>query len=263
MSLWPLLHSSPKGLKVDADNLCRVSSHHLNAVVCHPYVIGSIPVLIVPTSPAYITRFIVAVVVYTFKSHTVRSFAHICKEIFKRKPSFADIYSPPTISMIGDVVFIKAPRLHISPCAVRWGVTTRPCSSVFLRSSSHGDMATGVRTEFSPATGDKCRNSIEGFPTLLASAVNSLCRMGFCFSRTGTRTKYPRSSRCRGWSYLPHKRSAAYKTGTRNLRHSITSIMVYNHCRELGNKVIEVLLSAAKPIREDAAYHNKLRLSTT
>ena len=64
--------------------------------------------LLFQCSPATVFGFVVAVVVDTIESETGRSFAHVGKEILKRKPAFTDSDSAAAVVGITALLAIAA-----------------------------------------------------------------------------------------------------------------------------------------------------------
>jgi len=66
--------------------------------------------LLFRSGPPAIVRLIVAVIVDSVESHSVRSFSHVSKKILKLEPSFANRYSFFNIMTAFDSVLHRIPR---------------------------------------------------------------------------------------------------------------------------------------------------------
>jgi hypothetical protein len=84
---------------------------------------SSIPIVFRYGSPATIARRISAIVVDAINlMFGARSFAHICKKVFKGiAPSFTNPDATPTVIFILWALVVVAPVLHANPDAKFWG----------------------------------------------------------------------------------------------------------------------------------------------
>lgn len=90
-----------------------------------PAIVG----LIFSGSPYAISRFIVSVIIESFKSESVRSIAHICVKVFKRFPALCNTYASSAIICKTFNIRIFAAINHCSPSYIYKTFTHTVCSS--------------------------------------------------------------------------------------------------------------------------------------
>lgn len=88
--------------------------------VPEPFVSAVIPRLRFVGCPAAISRLIVPIVVNSVKRCVLWSFPHVFEKVFKDLPSFANLYSSPTVPMETGRFFIVAATFHGCPTSVSW-----------------------------------------------------------------------------------------------------------------------------------------------
>ena len=91
--------------------------------------------------PPAITGFIISIGLNSVKGHIFGPLTHVFKKVFKIFPSFANIYSPSTISMITVMIWIIAPLTHtfprcISTCSFIINRVTMFCRGLFMKASA-------------------------------------------------------------------------------------------------------------------------------
>ena len=97
--------------------------------------------LLLRCCPTAVSGFVVAIIVNAIESEAGRLFAHVSKEIFKRKPAFADGDTAAAVIDITALLTVAASGQHPVPANVRWAWSVLPVlppmMSVFCLSLMH------------------------------------------------------------------------------------------------------------------------------
>lgn len=102
-----------------------MASDGLDLTTPLPAVVG----LLLPGGPAAVLRAVRSVVVYPVNTGTGRARAHVCVEVGKVVPPFADVYAPAAVAVVGRVGVGPAAAPHLGPDDVN-GVAPETMPSV-------------------------------------------------------------------------------------------------------------------------------------
>lgn len=193
----------------------------------------------VSRGPSAIFRAVIPVVVDAIKRVLVRrALTHVVKERLEAiSPSFAYRDSASAISRPIWTPLLMAPLHHRMISMIFRGFLDKPRVAVFNAAIGIPAPAGFGLTDFQVVRVD--HGSVSA--GTLAEKLNPVPVL--LFRRNAMQDREP-------------AKRLARKIVKFTPSHTVTSIMVSNHCEMLGNKVIDVLSSAAKPIRASKLYHS-------
>lgn len=234
---------------IDSSKLSGFCKRHSSPKISDKTVAALIDVLLKNGSPAAVIRLIVTVVINAVNGQTVARLTHIFQEVFKHKPTLTDGYSSAAVVVKGRVRTAQASRLHVTPCFISLGFDSATCFTVSSVRNGNSIVGTFGRTMSPPSNFDTAwdREELSSAPLTRGFAPCSIGKSATGFGAVRT------------YSFIEFVGSCfeyATALGARviNYRHISPQSSVSNHMKMPGNKVIEVLLSAAKPIRAMELY---------
>lgn len=83
--------------------------------------------------PLAVARFVIAVIINSSKSQTLRAFTHILQKVLKLQPGLAYLNAPPSVTWKGSVIGILASLKHHRPSFVGGGLGEVSGVSVYFR----------------------------------------------------------------------------------------------------------------------------------
>ena len=174
--------------------------------------------------PPAVGGFVVTVAVDALKGQPGRALAHVRQKVQRAlQPGVAYANASPTIVWKLLVRWILAPRFHVDPYVVFLS-SCEPMSQIGFGRPFLLQAAAGL---------DRAGAKMKGADNLRFAAITAAIPIVGSSALSGKA----------GNNQTANTQASAVN----KFRHFITSIMVNNHCGTRSNRVIEVLLSAAKP----------------
>jgi len=101
-----------------------------------PTLRSSISTILGSCRPAAVSEFVVPIDVYSVEVHSRRTFSHVCEEVYKNEPSFANGDSSTAVAFPTSAFRIAASSKHVGPSSIGAGSFADFVVAMFARSYS-------------------------------------------------------------------------------------------------------------------------------